>query len=107
LPSQPDVKFAGIVAPYIWTPVETAAGKRPLTVLVVQLYYVKLKLSSSFENKRFFARMCLYLLALVNSWGTPKNYKTTQNYGSSLYTSFFITHLRSLPIYLKINYIGK
>jgi len=55
----------------------------------------------------FFARMCLYLLALVIFWGTGKNYKTTQNHASSLYIPFFITHLRSLPTYLKINYIGK
>jgi len=53
------------------------------------------------SDRWFFARMCLYLLALVNSWGTPKNYKTTQNYGSFPYSSFFNRHpyVASLSIF--------
>jgi len=36
------VKFAGIVAPYIWTPVEIAAGKRPFKGIQLELVVIYL-----------------------------------------------------------------
>ena len=40
--------------------------------------------------RRFFARMCLYLLALVKFWGIANSYKNYANYAFSLYIPFLM-----------------
>ena len=51
--------------------------------------------TAQFTNKRFFARICLYLLALVNYWGTRQATQTTQNYADLYIVLFLIGTLRS------------